>query len=46
MKAFYKTILQIPVAWVFIIATAGSASAQTDIDAVMMEKYALCIGPM
>src|SRR3954471_24877271 len=30
----------------FLIASSEYCNAQTDIDAIMMEKNALCIGPM
>ncbi len=32
--------------WLTIISTGNTVSAQTDIDAIMMEKNAFCVGPM
>lgn len=46
MKTLYKTILQTVMAFLFITATVNSAWAQTDIDAIMMEKNAFCVGPV
>lgn len=46
MKTLYKTILQTVMAFLFITVTVNSASAQTDIDAIMMGKNAFCVGPM
>jgi hypothetical protein len=41
-----STYLLIAVAGLFSIFMPTVASAQTDIDAIMMEKNAFCVGPM
>ena len=42
-----KYFLSIPLITIFMIITAPLvSSAQTDMDAIMMEKKQLCIGPM
>jgi hypothetical protein len=46
MKQLSKKILQKLTAGILIFSIVNSASAQTDIDGLMMEKGALCIGPM
>lgn len=40
---FHQIIL---LAGVYLILFSGKAKAQTDIDAIMMDKHNLCIGPM
>lgn len=45
MKNVFVNIIA-AAAWVSALILPGSASAQTDIDAIMMEKHAFCVGPM
>lgn len=45
MKNF-KTLVAAAAIGVCVVAVPVAASAQTDIDAIMMEKNALCVGPM
>src|SRR5580765_9114596 len=45
MKKLTKNILIITMCGL-CITLSGSLSAQTDIDAIMMEKNAFCVGPM
>ena len=35
-----------PVILIWLLVITGAVSAQTDIDGLMMEKYAFCVGPM
>jgi hypothetical protein len=45
MKKMTKKIV-IATLWLLGITLPGAVSAQTDIDAIMMEKNAFCVGPM
>ncbi|MEI9912152.1 MAG: hypothetical protein WDO71_22360 [Bacteroidota bacterium] len=45
MKKIFKTKTIILV-WLPALLMANTVSAQTDIDAIMMEKNAFCVGPM
>src|SRR5574338_1092802 len=45
MKSFIKNKMHFVVASLFVMMSLASY-AQTDIDGIMMEKNALCIGPM
>ncbi|MGZ8552779.1 MAG: hypothetical protein ACXWV8_05200 [Chitinophagaceae bacterium] len=45
-KLFKKITVIIIILWLFILSTINNAFAQTDIDAIMMEKNAFCVGPM
>ncbi|MGZ5219130.1 MAG: hypothetical protein ACXWC7_03595, partial [Chitinophagaceae bacterium] len=45
-KLFKKITVIIIILWLFIVSTINNAFAQTDIDAIMMEKNAFCVGPM
>ena len=46
MKRLVKLILQKLTVLLVFLSVVTTASAQTDIDGIMMEKNALCIGPM
>jgi len=45
MKRLFEKITA-ALLWVIVLSNVNTASAQTDIDAIMMEKNAFCVGPM
>ena len=46
MRQLTKIILQKSIAGILLLSVVNSTHAQTDIDGIMMEKNAFCIGPM